>query len=215
MDKIQLIYLQKLLKRCDVKWSRISLKVLEEKRIGWFKKIYETLEKYELPTDFSVIRTMPIARWERLVKNAIEVQNEKRIKQDLYKTVDGVDVPKTKTKTIIEKISTQGYTRQPEPEIKYMTKLETKTTIIARYGMLECGTNFKGTHTATCVSCNKIDNEHHRMNECPRWKDLSEETEMMNFDLIYSNCIDSIRPVIDRIMKTWNTKCAHGTMHKK
>ena len=123
MDKIQLIYLQKLLKRCDVKWSRISLKVLEEKRIGWFKKIYETLGKYELPTDFSVIRTMPIARWERLVKNAIEIQNEKRIKRDLYKTVDGVDVPKTKTKTIIDKISTQGYTRQPEPKIRYMTKL--------------------------------------------------------------------------------------------
>ena len=95
-----------------------------------------------------------------------------------------------------------------------MTKLETRTTIIARYGMLECGTNFKGTHSATCVSCNKTDNEHHRMNECSRWKNLGVNTEMINFDLIYSNCIDSIRPVIDRIMKTWNTKCAHGTMHK-
>ena len=32
-------------------------------------------------------------------QNAIEIQNHRRIKQDLYKTVDGVDVPKTKTKS--------------------------------------------------------------------------------------------------------------------
>ena len=158
---------------------------------------------------------MPIARWERLVKNAIEIQNLRRIKQDLYKTVDDVNEPKTKTKTIIDKISTQGYTRQPEPEIKHMTKLETKTTIIARYGMLVCGKNFKGTHSATCTDCDTTDDEHHRMNECPRWKDPNIDTETIDFNLIYSNSIDSIRPVISKIMNTWNTKCAHGTMQNE
>ena len=150
-----------------------------------------------------------------MVTNAVEIQNQRRIKQDLYKTENGVDVLKTKTKTILDKISTQGYTRQPEPEIKLMTKLETKTTIIARYGMLECGTNFKGTHSTTCTNCGTTDNEHHRINECPKWKNLNADNEMIDFNLIYSNSIDSIRHVISKIMNIWNTKCAHGTMHKK
>ena len=81
--------------------------------------------------------------------------------------------------------------------------------------MLECGTNFKGTLNTTCANCNTTDNEHHRMNECPKWKDLNADTEKIDFKLIYSNSIDSIRHVMSKIRNIWNTKCAHGTMHKK
>ena len=80
------------MKRCDTKWSRTALRTLEAKKIGWYGKIHQTLEKYELSTDFDVIRTIPIARWERLVTNAVEIQNKRWIKQDLYKTKEGVDV---------------------------------------------------------------------------------------------------------------------------
>ena len=157
---------------------------------------------------------MPIARWKRIVSSAIETQNQLRIKQDLYKTENGTKILKTKTRTILNKILNQNYTRQPEPEIKLMTKYETKTLIIARYGMLMCGTNFKGTHSSTCTSCNQIDNEHHRMNECPKWSSPSANNEMIDFDLIHSDSIDSIRSVMNRIADIWNTKCAHGTMRK-
>ena len=64
--------------------------------------------------------------------------------------------------------------------------------------MLECGTNFKGTHSTTCTNCNTTDNEHHRMNECPKWQNLSADNEMIDFNLIYSNSIDSIRAKVNQ-----------------
>ena len=45
------------------------------------------------------------------------------------------------------------------------TKNECETPIIARYGMLECGMNYKGTLDSQCITCSTIDDEEHRLND--------------------------------------------------
>ena len=96
-----------------------------------------------------------------------------------------------------------------------MTKYETKSLIIARYGMLQCGVNFKGTMSTVCQICNLTDDEHHRLNVCPKWNSTIIDDGYVDFDLIYSDSIDLIRSVMKKISNLWNTKCAHGTMRKE
>ena len=43
-----------------------------------------------------------------------------------------------------------------------MTKQETKTILMARFGMLVCGANYEGTESLQCTTCNLLDNEDHR-----------------------------------------------------
>ena len=80
--------------------------------------------------------------------------------------------------------------------------------------MLECGKNFKGSMKHMCVQCDKVDDENHRINHCPKWKEsnLVESDKKIDFSLIYSNDIDVIRSIILPIERVWNTKTAHGTM---
>ena len=129
---------------------------------------------------------------------------------------NGIDVLKTKTKSILEKLNDPLYTRQPEQEIINTTKNETKTILIARYGMLQCGTNFKGTINPSCQTCDVLDNEDHRLNYCPKWNtpDEIETREYVDFNLIHSSDINVIRPIIQEINRLWNTKCANGSMNK-
>ena len=96
----------------------------------------------------------------------------------------------------------------------HMTKYETKTTIIARYGMLECGKNFKGTLKQNCDQCKCEDDENHRMNFCVKWRgnNFYDNEEKMDFELIYSKDINILRRLIAMIDKVWNTRNAHGTM---
>ena len=216
INQIQLLYLQKILKRDYNDWTKQALTILKEKNIGWYVKIINILQKYNLPTDFEVIRAAPVARWGNTVKAVIEQKNKERIQADLYKQENGNDIPKTKTKSIIEKINDPNYLRKPEDEILYLTKNETKSLIIARYGMLECGKNFKGTMKPVCDTCEVVDNEYHRLNDCPKWSstNLYNETEKIDFNMVYSSEVETIRSIITNVKHVWNTKCANGTMNK-
>ena len=104
-----------------------------------------------------------------------------------------------------------NYKRQPRKEIMRMTKLEAKTVITARYGMLECGKNHKGPLSLMCTTCNIIDDENHRLNVCPKWQHKRMQCE--NFDKIFSNDICTLREIIPAIQNLWNVKSAHGTMY--
>ena len=88
--------------------------------------------------------------------------------------------------------------------------------MIARYGMLDCGMNFKGNMRPNCNQCNVPDNEQHRLNICPKWDYLrtNETNEDIDFDDIYENDIESLRSVMKRINLIWNTKYANGSMNK-
>ena len=216
IDMKQLIYLQKILREEENDNLKRSLKVLEAKNIGWYKKIVQSLQKYDLPTDFSIIASIPPKRWENTVKFVIERKNKERIMDELHKTESDVKIPKTKTKTIVDKLKDPYYTRQPESEIIHTTKNETKTIMIARYGMLECGRNFKGKMPLICATCGIKDDESHRLNVCPKWAiDATALPRQIDFNLIYEKDIDIIRPILAEINLLWNTKCSTGTMITK
>ena len=95
-----------------------------------------------------------------------------------------------------------------------MTKKETKTVMAARYGMLECGKNFKGTVETECHSCGVTDDESHRLHSCTKWegKNLVGKDEQVNFQDVYSDNINTLRKILPHIQTLWNVKNAHGTM---
>ena len=41
---------------------------------------------------------------------------------------------------------------------------------MSQNGMLECGKNMKGTISEKCQSCDSLDDENHRLNYCPKWR---------------------------------------------
>ena len=117
--------------------------------------------------------------------------------------------------TIAKKLAETSYKRQIQLEILKTTKQEAKTILIARYRMLQCGKNFKGTINEQCSQCKCIDDENHRLNYCIKWKNINyyDETEKVDFDLVFSTDIQILRNVIGKIEKVWNTRNAHGTMN--
>ena len=107
------------------------------------------------------------------------------------------------------------YRREPRPETIKASKQETKTMIIARFGMLECGQNFKGTLKQICDQCNIVDDENHRLNHCIKWRDMNlyDSHEKVDMKSIHSRDIGTLRPLLSIIEKVWNVRTAHGTMN--
>ena len=81
--------------------------------------------------------------------------------------------------------------------------------------MLECGINYKGTQKEWCDICSCYDDENHRMNKCPKWREHNfyDDEEKIDFNLVYSHDIDVLRYIIKKINVVWNTHNAHGTMN--
>ena len=100
-------------------------------------------------------------------------------------------------------------------EVLSLTKKETKTLIIARYGMLECGKNFQGTSSKECTSCKISDDEEHRLNTCPKYAHINHcnSSDKVPFDSIYSHDPCVLQTIIERISSVWNVKVGHGTMN--
>ena len=128
---------------------------------GWGKSIKEALNEYDLPNDLQQIKNTTARRWERLVCLKTERVNYKRLLKDCYKTENGCQMAKTKTAHIIPSLSGNTYTRKPRDDILQFSKYDTKTLVIARFGMLDCGMNFKGNRSETCNQCNVVDNDDH------------------------------------------------------
>ena len=65
-----------------------------------------------------------------------------------------------------------------------------------------------------CNNCNSIDDESHRLNVCPTWRNnnLCDTGRSVNFTDIYSNDLDVIRNVTVFIEKVWNTQNTNGKM---
>ena len=151
------------------------------------------------------------------MKDKVEVKNKGRLYDDCHKTVDGIQVAKTKTARIPNNLLSDAYTRKPCDEILLCTKQETKTIIIARFGMLDCGRNFKGSNSATCNKCGVVDDEEHRLNHCIKYRSINyyDHEEKLPFENIFSTDVEVLRNIIPRIQNVWDTYCAHGTMKKE
>ena len=152
-----------------------------------------------------------------MVKSAIEKQNKERLVQLCYKDENGKKTPKTKTISIIGKLENEKYNRGPEKEILGMTKYNLETVMIARYGMLESGTNYKGSFKLYCDTCRTIDDENHRLNSCTKWtgKNLAESNNNVDCNDIRSPNLQTIQNLLPYIEQLWNTKNAHGTIREK
>ena len=217
IDKRILLFLYKILHKDSEAWMKVTLNTLEELDVGWCKKVKEILIEYDLPQDFDVIKDHSLPLWKKRIDIALDTKHKERLLEMCYKNENGVQTPKTKTAHLIEKLNKNDYKRQPEREIMKMTKLEAKTVITARYGMLECGKNQKGTLSLKCITCDIIDDENHRLNDCPKWQhkniQSSDKHEQIDFNKIFSNDISILREIIPFIQNLWNVKSAHGTMH--
>ena len=82
--------------------------------------------------------------------------------------------------------------------------------------MLHCGKNFKGTMSEVCDECQKIDDEDHRMNHCPKYHENNHYNHETNIDFknIFSNDANVLRDILPSIKKVWNTKTANGSMNE-
>ena len=214
IEKRRLNYLHKLLNRPNTQWTNQVFHILEEQNLGWAKSIKQTLRSLDLPTDLTTVKEKRPNEWKRLVNEKIEVKNRARLIEDCHKMENGQKVRKTKTSSIVDLISADTYERKPATELCGLSKQETKTIIISRFKMLECGANFKNRSSTLCQTCKNRDDEDHRLNNCIRFRatnnyDLVEKT---NFDDVFSDDTNVLKNVITKISKLWNTRNAHGSM---
>ena len=122
---------------------------------------------------------------------------------------------KTKTAHILNQISIPDYQRGLRKEYESLTRQETKTLMIARFHMLECGVNYKGTMSTNCKYCSTNDDESHRLNDCKFYKSINlyNEPQKVNFSDVYSQDIEVTKQIIKCIEKVWNTRNSNGTMN--
>ena len=116
---------------------------------------------------------------------------------------------------IINSIQNPTYKRQPLELVTKLSKQDTKTLMIARYGMLECGKNFKGTLSEICNTCYCPDDEEHRLNICQLYclTNHHDNPTIVKFDEIFSDDINIIKLIISRIETVWNVTKGHGSMN--
>ena len=86
--------------------------------------------------------------------------------------------------------------------------------MISRFGLLECGKNFKGTKSEMCDQCSSVDDENHRLNYCVKWRNINlyDELEKVDFEKVHSDDLSIVRQIIPTIEKVWDTYSSQGRM---
>ena len=148
---------------------------------------------------------------------AVNTKNKNKLIQNCEKTTNEGIKANTKTKSIHMKLTVNtSYEREPQKEVIQGTKQRAKTIILARHGMLECGSNFKGTMSQTCRRCKIPDDENHRLNECSIYDNinLAKHTLKKNFENVHSDDNDVLDSIICDIENIWELRYANGRMKK-
>ena len=120
---------------------------------------------------------------------------------------------KTKTKYLMDQIKDVSYRCEPPPELIASSKLQAKTLVIARAGMLECGKNFRGTIPEMCRKCQVLDDENHRINDCPDWHHPN-DLNRVDFQDIYCNDTQKLQTIMKRIQSIWELSLGKGSMKR-
>ena len=214
LKKKQLIFLHRILSRDINHWTYQALQTLKNLNLGWYKEIQNTLKSYELPENFDTIKNIPTAVWKAKVATAVEKANRQKLIDNCHKKEGDMIVPKTKTQSIVKHLEGTNYIRAPINEILSLSKIDCKSLIISRFGMLECGVNFKGTSNVECLTCKVIDNEEHRLNHCIRFRETNfcDDVEKIPFKNIYSNDHTVLHTILKKIQTVWNTHNGGGCM---
>ena len=112
-----------------------------------------------------------------------------------------------KTKSILKILDSPTYKRQALLILTRLSSIASRALIMGRYGMLDCKTNFSKDYGGKlCKACNIIDDEMHRVNFCQKYYPINryENPEKVDFETIYSNNVNDVRPVINAILEMWD-----------
>ena len=189
---------------------------LRNLNLGWAKNIVKKLEEYNLEQDWEIIRTLTKQSWRTSVKTAVQNKNKQKLMDHCIEKTPHGDKIKTKTAYIYEKLKNSSYTFEPLPELLSSNKIETKTILLSRCGMLMCGVNFKATIPAVCMECQVIDNEDHRLNHCHKWQDINFVNNDINANFldVFSEDKQKLSTIVHSIQKVWELKLGNGSMKK-
>ena len=204
----QLLYLHKILQKEGSHWARVTLDTINQYNIGWAKCVNELLEKWELELDWVTIQQKPFPIWKREVMMAAEKQNKQKLIDECETKSRGETKQKTKTKFVASMLDKTEFCRKTDAFIdKHPSILFTRALIMGRYGMLACANNFSnGYGTKNCNTCNVLDNESHRINDCKRWERLNRYNceEKIAFEDIYSDNDEKCLTVVKAILSLWD-----------
>ena len=216
IDQKKFMFLHKILKRPENHWTKKMLVQLKTHNIGWAKSIQAKLSSYELEQDWEKIKEHNKSRWKHIVYTAVKEKNKQKLLESCVQRGPNEEKIKTKTTYIYHDINNETFSNEALPEITSSNKVDSKTIILARCGMLECGKNFKGTIPEICRECGEEDDESHRLNRCILWKHLkfSETAEEIDFGEIYDNDRKKLSPVIKSIQNVWEMHYGNGSMRK-
>ena len=207
----QLLYLHKLLLMNDDHWVKQTFEVLKESSIGWAQKVMETLESWELETDCELIARKSKAEWKKEIEIRAEIMNKRRLIEDCHVKERGNYKLKSKTKTIIDELNHCDYKRKPSNILNDLSQIETRAFIMGKYGMLDCGANYAMRYGGKdCKRCGTLDDENHRMKHCILYRNINlyDTDENGDFEGIFSNDVQKIRQIIQRILSMWDL--GHG-----
>ena len=185
---------------------------------GWAQTIQEKLTEYGLEQDWEAIKNLSRPTWKSIVNVAIRAKNKQKLLDScIQQEHDGMKI-KTKTAYVYHYINNSTDTDNHEalPEILLFDKVDTKTIILARSGMLECGKNFKGTIPEVCRACGEGDSESHRLNRCITWRHLnhSQTGKEVDFSDVYSDDKAKLSQIIGCIQRLWEIRYGNGLMKK-
>ena len=204
----QLIFLQKILKKEENHWTRVTLMALKEQNHGWAKQIDEVLLNWELELDWAVIRAKTLREWKMEVKNAAENMNRQKILDECEAKNRGEKKQKTKTRCIEPIINGEHYKRKPDVFLQtHQSLIHAKAYIMGKYGMLECSNNYSNKHGGkSCRECDAIDDESHRINHCRRFENINrrKSIEKINFDNIHCDDTEKVMNVVRCILSMWD-----------
>ena len=213
----QLVYLYDLLHKEDGHWAKEALNVLVTNDVGWGKQIMKTLDEWGLESDFDKIKERPKPTWIKEVNQAAEKRNKSLLMEDCQNKQRGVLKEKTKTRTIIRKLECEEYKRNPSPLLCSLSCLMTRALIMGRYGMLQCRANYScGSGVKLCNECGVDDNESHRINYCPKYRNVNcyDNMDKVDFDDIHSDDMDIVIPVIETILAVWDLQNGKNNMRE-
>ena len=153
-----------------------------------------------------------INEWLNSVKIAVLKRNgEKLLENCQTMSDDGLKIH-TKTRHNYEALSNEVYKAEPKKMIIEGNKQRTRTIFMSQNGMLECGKNMRGTIPEKCPQCDMLDDENHRLNYCPKWKNTNNGD--IDFKDIYSSDGEKLDQIINEIENVWELKYANGRMKK-
>ena len=213
IDKRQLLYLKKILNKPDENWIKQMFCCLAKDNIGWAKQILKTLAEYEITESIDEIKEVSNAAWRAKVTTVTEKKHKEKL-VDLCLARGGV---KTKTRYLLEKLKSDAYTRNPDMQILKKSRHLCRVQIMSMYGMLCCGKNFKGGQGGEyCKQCNAVDDENHRINYCPKYKNRNLHGSSLKFDfnVIHVGEGETVDRALEVVCELWDLRNGRNSMRK-